>query len=345
MRSQPGTDVYTPREIAAAVGVPLADVMAALNGIDGYVPHADAVRLGRLVAYGSTRSVRPTAALMSTPRTRMRAIPFVASSGVHIALAALAVVLLARKGLATSPAGSAERPKSEAMQLVFLNTPGPGGGGGGGGLQQKAPPPKAMREGRAAISSPIPKREPPKPIEAAPQPKPEPKPPVLEAEKLPAVVAPIVTAPADTRSRIGVLEQTSAQNESHGSGRDGGAGAGSGAGLGDGNGAGVGPGSGGGTGGGVYQPGSGIEAPRLVREVKADYTEDARRRNIEGEVLLEIVVRSDGSVGDVKILQGLSGGLNERAVQAVRQWRFAPARRRGAAVDVAVEVSVEFKLR
>ena len=56
-------------------------------------------------------------------------------------------------------------------------------------------------------------------------------------------------------------------------------------------------------------------------------------------------MRSDGSVGDVKVLQGLGGGLDERAIQAVRQWRFAPARRRGAAVDVVVEVSVEFKLR
>jgi TonB family protein len=79
--------------------------------------------------------------------------------------------------------------------------------------------------------------------------------------------------------------------------------------------------------------------------VRADYTEDGRRRAIEGEVVLEIVVRRDGTVGDVKILKRLGGGLDERAVQAVRQWRFAPARRLGAAVDVIVEVAVEFKLR
>jgi protein TonB len=107
----------------------------------------------------------------------------------------------------------------------------------------------------------------------------------------------------------------------------------------------VGLGSGGGTGGGPYRAGSGIEAPRLLREVKADYTDDARRRGVEGEVVLEIVVRSDGSVGEVKVLNGLDGGLNDRAIQAVRQWRFAPARRLGAPVDVIVEVSVEFKLR
>jgi TonB family protein len=82
-----------------------------------------------------------------------------------------------------------------------------------------------------------------------------------------------------------------------------------------------------------------------LREVPADYTESARQRGITGEVLLEIVVRRDGSVGEVKILQGLREGLNERAVQAVRQWRFAAARRQGIPVDVIVEVAVEFRLR
>ncbi|HMF98982.1 MAG TPA: energy transducer TonB, partial [Vicinamibacterales bacterium] len=80
-------------------------------------------------------------------------------------------------------------------------------------------------------------------------------------------------------------------------------------------------------------------------EVKADYTEEARQRGLTGEVLLEIVVRRDGSVGDVRLLQGLGGGLNDRASQAVRQWRFAPGRRQGAPIDVIVEVAVEFRLR
>ena len=71
----------------------------------------------------------------------------------------------------------------------------------------------------------------------------------------------------------------------------------------------------------------------------------ARRANITGEVVLEIVVRRDGNVGDVKILQRLGSGLDQRAIEAVRQWRFAPARMKGTPVDVIVEVSVEFKLR
>jgi protein TonB len=79
--------------------------------------------------------------------------------------------------------------------------------------------------------------------------------------------------------------------------------------------------------------------------VKADYSDEARRANIEGEVTLEIVVKSNGTVGDVKVLRGLRNGLNERAIDAVRQWRFAPARMKGVPVDVVVEVGVEFRLR
>ena len=79
--------------------------------------------------------------------------------------------------------------------------------------------------------------------------------------------------------------------------------------------------------------------------MKADYTEEARRRGLTGEVVLEILVRRDGSVGEVTLLKGLGSGLDDRAIQAVRQWRFAPADRRGVAVDVIVEVGVEFRLR
>jgi protein TonB len=115
--------------------------------------------------------------------------------------------------------------------------------------------------------------------------------------------------------------------------------------MGEGTGAGIGPGTTAGTGGGPYRPGSGITPPTLLREVKPDYTEEARRRNLAGEVVLEIVVRSDGSVGDVRVMRGLGAGLDHRAVDAVRQWRFSPARRHGTPVDVMVEVAVEFKLR
>ncbi len=352
MRSASANDWYSPRDIAQAAGVPEVDVLAALGHSHEGVPHADAVRLGRMLVQragrASSRGGRGSLFTIfsdTTPARRPAGLPFALSSTLHAGLIAVAV-LMAAFNLSPRAAslGPDDRP-ADLMRLVFVASPGPGGGGGGGGLRQKAPAPRALREGHHTISSPIPVRREPPPLRPIPAP-PEPVPtPVLKAAPLPPVIAPIVAAPADARSRIGALEQTSVANDSHGPGSGGGAGTGSGNGLGSGDGIGIGPGSGGGTGGGPYRPGSGIEPPRLLREVKADYTEDARQRGVSGDVVLEIVVRRDGSVGDVKVLQGLGGGLNDRAVQAVRQWRFTPARRQGAAVDLIVEVAVEFKLR
>jgi TonB family protein len=79
--------------------------------------------------------------------------------------------------------------------------------------------------------------------------------------------------------------------------------------------------------------------------VKATYSEEARRANITGDVLMEVVIRADGLVASARVTRGLGFGLDERAVAAVHQWRFAPARRLGVPVDVAVEVAMEFNLR
>jgi TonB family protein len=339
MRATSTAEVYLPREIAEAAGVPLEHVIGALGGADGFVARADAVRLGSALRRARMPFVN------HRRHDRGRPLLSLAASGTFHAAAFGALVLVTTLGVApaATPVLTDQEPAAD-LRLVFLARPGPGGGGGGGGLRQRLPPPKAEREGRRAMSSPMPVRKPPQPIEPAPAP-PEPKPPPLSAEALPAVVAPIVASPADPRDRAGVLQEARGELESRGPGQGGGTGSGAGTGLGSGDGPGVGPGTGGGTGGGPYRPGSGIEPPRLLREIKADYTDAARRSGLEGEVLLEIVVRRDGSVGDVRVLRRLGAGLDERAVEAVRGWRFAPAKRQGTPVDVLVEVSVEFKLR
>jgi protein TonB len=335
-------ECYSPREIAIAAGVPELQVVAALSGAGKprYVTRNEAIVIGRAL-----RQAPPSPFAVFTDgreEARSTRLPFAVSTTLHAALF-IVVVFLTTIGL--TPAGATVADiRAEAMPLIFVSLPGPGGGGGGGGLQQKPPPPKAQREGLRTLSSPLPARKPPKPVEAVPDP-PPPEPEPVKAEPLPPVVAPVVAAPADPNTRPGVLEQTTADTDSRGAGSGGGAGSGKGAGIGEGEGEGLGEGSGGGTGGGPYRPGSGIDPPTLLREVKPDYTDDARVRQLEGEVVLEIVVRRDGSVGDLKILRGLGGGLNDRAIQAVRQWRFSPARRKGAPVDVVVEVAVEFKLR
>jgi TonB family protein len=271
-------------------------------------------------------------------------VPLLVSTSLHGVVAAMLLVI-GSLGLTTAEERTdVIEPITQPVRLVFLAQPGPGGGGGGGGMKMRTPPPKAQRKGVQKVSSPVPARRLPPPVRPQP-PKPEPPPPPLEAKTLPPVMAPVAPVAADTSNQEGQLKEVPKSPPSQGSGSGGGTGTGQGTGIGEGSGAGIGPGEGGGTGGGPYRPGSGVAPPRLLKEVRADYTDEARRANVEGEVVLEIVVRRDGSVGDVRILQRLGSGLDQRAIQAVRQWRFAPARLRGAAVDVIVEVAVEFKLR
>ena len=95
------------------------------------------------------------------------------------------------------------------------------------------------------------------------------------------------------------------------------------------------------------KPGNGVSWPRLVREVKPNYTPDAMRAQVEGMVELEILVLEDGSVGRVNIVRSLDArfGLDQEAINAVRRWRFDPGRRLGKAVATRVGVELSFNLR
>jgi TonB family protein len=353
------SDVFSAREIARAAGVARGDVEAsirsgALRTLDGrFVAQDQAVRAVQEFRRGLVPSVprqifSPPATAHTSPGRAL------AASGALHGLMFAGILVITTLGVTT--ASQEVPPERTRMRMVFLATPGPGGGGGGGGLRQPAPPKRAELKGPSALRSPVPPPRPPAvkrpearrtpPVRPRPVERPIEPPPVATApEPLPQVIAPVATAAADPRDQAGVLAEAPAATASQGSGTGGGAGTGQGTGLGEGEGSGIGPGSGGGTGGGPYRAGSGISAPAILREVKPDYTEDARRRGIEGDVVLEIVVRRDGSVGAVTMLHGLGAGLDQRAIDAVRQWRFSPARRQGTPVDVMVEVAVEFKLR
>lgn len=348
-----GPDVFDAREIARAAGVSPGQVRRLIAAGHArasggrYLGTADAVRAVRLLRSGM--GSRPAEIFRAASEPARPGAGFAASGALHVLMVGC-LAWLATLG-ATAPRAETASP----VRLVFLARPGPGGGGGGGGLRQPSPPARAELKGSAALRSPVP---PPvaRPARAARvQPPPRPKPdalrPVSEAPPatpppaMPEVAAPVATAAADAANTAGVVETRQAASDAHGQGSGGGAGTGAGPGLGEGSGPGIGPGSGGGTGGGPYRPGTGISPPAVQREVKPDYTDAARRRGLSGDVVLEIVVRSDGSVGDVRLLQGLGAGLDERAIDAVRQWRFYPARRYGVPVDVLVEIAVEFKLR
>jgi len=309
-----------------------------------YVCQADAVRLVRMLG-GKARfsGLDRSPVTLPAESKRQGALPLLASGLLHAAFLGT-LALVAWLGLLHSNDTDQLVKDETPVRLVFMMTPGPSGGGGGGGLQIPTPPPPAERKAPVkvpkAISSPVPAVRKPPPPPVAPPP-----PPRVDPPKPTVVQAPVVPVPADDLEKVGVPQQAPPTLAVNGPGTNGGAGTGAGAGLGEGQGSGIGPGSGGGTGGGPYQPGAGIEPPSLLREVKPLYTEDARRRSIEGDVVLEIVVRRDGSVGDMHVRRSLGAGLDQRALDAVRQWRFGPARRQGSPVDVIVEVSVQFKLR
>ncbi len=131
---------------------------------------------------------------------------------------------------------------------------------------------------------------------------------------------------------------------SNGTGAGGGIGSGSGGGIGSGEGPGLGPGRGGGTGGGVFRVGGGVSAPKALFTPDPEYSEEARKAKYQGTVVLWLVVGADGHPRDVKVARTLGMGLDQKAIEAVRNWKFEPAMKDGRPVAVQINVEVNFRL-
>jgi TonB family protein len=93
------------------------------------------------------------------------------------------------------------------------------------------------------------------------------------------------------------------------------------------------------------RPGRGVTSPRLKKEVRPHYSERAKAEKIEGEVLMECVVKADGTVGDIKITKSLDPDLDQAAVDAAKQWEFEPGTRDGKPVAVLVTIAMAFTLK
>jgi len=226
--------------------------------------------------------------------------------------------------LVPDPVREAILPDFLPRELVWLAEPGPGGGGGGGN-QSPEPPKQAEVPGKEEVSVPA--------LEPEPTPEPTPEEPPVDQLNIPAE-----TLAAATEASPGVIASTQ-DSASTGSGAGTGAGSGTGSGLDR--------GTGGGVGGGVYRPGSGVINPRILREIKPQYTADAMRAKVQGTVLLECVVLADGTVGRVDVVKSLDPtfGLDQEAVKAAKQWRFLPGTRFGEPVAVLVTIELTFTLR
>jgi protein TonB len=167
-----------------------------------------------------------------------------------------------------------------------------------------------------------------------------------EQPRLPAgstiVGPPALTAPPTPE--IGNPLSAILQTPSNGTGFGGGVGSGTGGGIGSGEGAGFGPGHGGGTGGGVFRVGGGVSAPRPIYDPDPDYSEEARHAKHQGTVLLWVIVGPDGRPRDIRVQRSLGMGLDEKAIEAVRQWKFEPSMKDGHPVAVQVNIEVSFRL-
>lgn len=206
-------------------------------------------------------------------------------------------------------------------------------GGGGGGDHDPLPAPKG------ALPKPALQQITPPAI-------------VIRNEKPKLTAEPTVVAPPQMKlaenhmPNLGVASSPVMPSAppSNGTGTGGGIGSGSGGGVGVGHGPGVGAGSGGGMGGGVYKVGGGISAPTAISTPDPEYTEEARRAKTQGTCILWLVVDSTGKPRDVKVVRGLGYGLDAKALEAVRQWRFQPSLKDGKPVDVQISIEVGFHL-
>ncbi len=247
---------------------------------------------------------------------------------------AVMVALLVTSGIWAAPRFH-EKPRVSSVLVTDIGSyvlpPAPartGGGGGGGDSDKlqasKGNPPRFDRE----------QLTPPSIVVRNEQPKLPAEPTVVGP---PALSFPQTGPTGDPFSRV-------LGPPSNGIGTTSGIGNGNRGGVGPGTGPGVGDGWGGGIGKGPYRVGSGVTAPHTIYDPEPEYSEEARKVKYQGVVVLQIIVGADGFPRDIRVARSLGLGLDEKAVEAVRQWRFEPGRMDGTPVAVVVNVEVNFRL-
>ena len=260
---------------------------------------------------------------------------------VHFALIGLAIFLVFHK---VEPLALKDSTVFINTSQIYLPIEGDGREGGGGGKQEKLPASGGRMPETTRVQMIAPDPTDPQPL--------------VPVEDLmaatPSVQMPI-DIPQDQSMTIGDVTAPPREYSSSGPGFGGGIGTGRGTGVGPGTGPGVGPGSGGGMGGGSgggigsgigpYVVGNGVKPPIAIFQPLPAYTEEARKARAEGIVLIQAVIRRDGTVDSFKVLRGLGYGLDESAINTIAtKWRFKPGTLNGSPVDVQANIEVSFRL-
>lgn len=144
---------------------------------------------------------------------------------------------------------------------------------------------------------------------------------------------------------FGVKSSANVTLASSGTGGPAGLGAGSGNGVGTGSGSGYGPGQGGNFGGGLYSIGGDVSKPVVISSVDPEFTDEARRAKYQGVVLVGLIVDAQGNPQNVHVVRAIGYGLDEKAVEAVKQYKFKPAMKTGKGpVPVQLSIYVNFRI-
>jgi TonB family protein len=108
----------------------------------------------------------------------------------------------------------------------------------------------------------------------------------------------------------------------------------------------LGPGEGGGTGGGAFRAGvNGVGTPTCIYCPDPLYSDEARKAKYQGTVVLNVIITADGRATDIHVAKGPGLGLEEKAIEMVRTWRFRPALGpNGRPVAVSIPIEVTFRL-
>lgn len=211
----------------------------------------------------------------------------------------------------------------------ILPKPKPMQGGGGGGEH------KIIEPRRAPLPKPVPTPR----VHLMP-------PEIARIERPTLPVPPTIHANLPQNMalpKIGMPKSPQVAVDSQGSGSNG-FGIGMGGGMGAGQGDGAGAGANGGYGGGVMNVGGGVSAPEVIHSVDPAFTPQARAANLQGTVSIQLIVDPQGNPQNVHVVRRLGMGLDQKAIEAVRQYRFRPAMYQGHAVAVQMIIDVAFHL-
>jgi periplasmic protein TonB len=252
------------------------------------------------------------------------------SIGAHAAAFALIALVVFAGGKAAVVSPKAPVTAVDVRPWIPMN-PGKNamGGGGGGGAHEAV---EASRGRLAKLAST--QITPPQIIRN-------------EAPKLPVestIVVPPMKPPDDKLPDIGMPHSPQVSLASQGPGSGSGFGSGKNGGIGPGSGNGFGPGQDGGYGGGLKQVGGGVSAPQVIYSVDPEFSDEARRAKYQGVCIVSVIVDPQGNPQHVHVIRSLGMGLDEKAVEAVRQYKFKPAYYQGRPVAVEIDVVVNFRI-